>query len=61
MLAFYLFPDLSCSNDCDVPRLFAQATRCSRPLQVECVKERSWKTIESPPSPPLTPRVRLIT
>ena len=31
-LAFYLFLDLSCSNDYGVPSKFAQATRSSRPL-----------------------------
>ena len=31
-LAFYLFLDLSCSNDYGVPGKFAQATRSSRPF-----------------------------
>ena len=31
-ITFYLFLDLSCSNDYGVPYKFAQATRSSRPL-----------------------------
>ena len=58
-LAFYRFPDLSCSNDYGVPCKFAQATRSSRPLLCDYIillavinrSDKHMKIIEmAPPS-----------